>query len=117
MEEHFRYESSDRLMLLHAWRTLDKTLPEISPFSNKFFRTLMCIVITKAKSSIASSSRAGSICSTKSDSETFQNGSVFILLRGHSKSTYALKGEGVPRKSYEVGKGGGGSSKKVRTRM
>ena len=74
MDEHFKYESSDRLMLLHAWRTLDKILEDKSPYSNKFFRTLMCVVITKAKSSLASSSRGSSISSTKSDSEALQSG-------------------------------------------
>ena len=98
MEEHFKYESSDRLMLLHAWRTLDKTLQGISPFSNKFFRTLMCIVITKAKSSIASSSRAGSISSTKSDSETFQNGIFLILLWYYLSVRTLLRGRENPEK-------------------
>ena len=76
MEEHFKYDSSDRLMLLHAWRTLDCTLQGLSPFSNMFFRTLMYIIIPKAKSIATSSSRGGSISSTKSDNEAVQIGKI-----------------------------------------
>ena len=77
MEEHFKNESSDRLMLLHAWRTLDMTLEGLSPYSNKFFRTLLDIVIARAKMPFVSSSRGGSISSIKSDIETIQSGKTY----------------------------------------
>ena len=37
--------------------------------------------------------------------------------RGHSKSTFALKGEGVPKNAYKTYKGTGVSTGNVRTPM
>ena len=67
MEEHFRDESDDRLTLLHSWRTLSLILDDSSPFSAKFFTSLLVYVITKAKTSAISSSRGSSFSSTVSD--------------------------------------------------
>ncbi|XP_065069505.1 protein unc-79 homolog [Rhopilema esculentum] len=67
MEEHFRDESEDRLALLYSWRTLSLIVEDSSPFSAKFFTSLLVYVITKAKTSAVSSSRGSSFSSTVSD--------------------------------------------------
>ena len=71
MEEHFKRESADRLMLLHASRSLHLVLGDTSPLSTKYFANLLCYVLTKTKSSLTSSSRSSSLSSTQSETDAF----------------------------------------------
>eukprot|EP00794_Sanderia_malayensis_P019917 gene19917-21865_t len=71
MEEHFRREGADRLMLLHVLRSLNSVLANTSPFSAKFFLKLFSHLMTKAnKYSSATPSGTESISSWMSDDES-----------------------------------------------
>ncbi len=67
MDGHFQRESADRLMLLHALRSLNAVLANTSPFSAKCFLKLFSHLTTKSKASTSNSNYSGWASSTPSD--------------------------------------------------